>query len=119
MNERDFDTKPYTPDERRVCEYLQQIVPDIGCGDDPVGFIIASHAFPISSRWIKIENAPLETEGFIWTPEETWDNRTDQTGTVYEYTDKNGKTCRLVSSAAKGWAFTHWHPLLDPPKVVS
>lgn len=35
----------YTPDQRRVCDYLQEITNgQIGCGDDPVGFLIASHA---------------------------------------------------------------------------
>lgn len=40
---RDFDARPYSPDERRVADYLQQIMPDIGTGDDPVGFLISSH----------------------------------------------------------------------------
>lgn len=37
---------PYTADEQRVCEYLLQMTQNqIGCGDDPIGFLIASHAF--------------------------------------------------------------------------
>lgn len=35
---------PYSRDEARVCEYLAGIAPDLGCGFDPVGFLIASHA---------------------------------------------------------------------------
>lgn len=35
----------YSPDALRVCEYLQTILKgQVGCGDDPVGFLIASHA---------------------------------------------------------------------------
>lgn len=35
---------PYSAAEKRVCEYLQQITQGaVGCGDDPVGFLIASH----------------------------------------------------------------------------
>lgn len=34
---------PYTEDERRVCDYLQEIIPDVGCGADPIGFLISSH----------------------------------------------------------------------------
>lgn len=33
---------PYTEDEQRVCDYLTSIV-DIGCGSDPIGFLIAAH----------------------------------------------------------------------------
>ena len=43
-NMRDPETHPYTVEERRVCAYLQTLMPDIGCGDDPIGFLIASHA---------------------------------------------------------------------------
>ena len=63
--------------------------------------------------WVKIEDAPLNTLGFIWSPELNWDDRTYQTGEVYALSD--GK--RLVASDAKGWKFTHWHPLLAPPKA--
>jgi hypothetical protein len=42
--ERDFESRPYTPDEQRVVGYLAELVPEIGAGDDPIGFLIASHA---------------------------------------------------------------------------
>lgn len=41
--ERDFDARPYTADERRVCDFLVSIAPDIGCGGDPIGFLIACY----------------------------------------------------------------------------
>mgnify|MGYP001603933974 CR=1 FL=1 len=41
---RDIETNPYDAQEQRVCDYLQKLAPDIGCGNDPVGFLIASHA---------------------------------------------------------------------------
>jgi transcriptional regulator with XRE-family HTH domain len=41
--ERNFDKRPYTSDEVRVAEYLKSIVPGVGTGDDPIGFLIASH----------------------------------------------------------------------------
>jgi hypothetical protein len=66
------------------------------------------------SGWIKIEDAPLETRGFIWTPEKTWDDRTDQTGVVHD----DGEGGRHVSSHAQGWKFTHWHPLIRSPAAV-
>lgn len=43
LGDRDPDMDPYRPDERRVVEYLLEIAPDIGAGDDPIGFLIASH----------------------------------------------------------------------------
>lgn len=33
----------YSPEQRRVCDYLISIMPEIGCGLDPIGFLIASH----------------------------------------------------------------------------
>jgi len=42
--ERDFDARPYDASELKVVSYLREIVPDIGAGDDPVAFLIASHA---------------------------------------------------------------------------
>lgn len=42
--ERDFEAKPYTPDEARVAEYLFELTNgNVGAGDDPIGFLIASH----------------------------------------------------------------------------
>lgn len=42
---RDFDANPYSKDEERVCKYLQRVMKNqIGCGDDPIGFLLASHA---------------------------------------------------------------------------
>jgi len=38
---RDFDKNPYTPCEKRIAEFFSE--KGIGGGDDPVGFIIASH----------------------------------------------------------------------------
>ncbi len=43
-NMRDIEKRPYSADELRVCEYLQKLAPDIGCGDDPIGLLLASHA---------------------------------------------------------------------------
>ena len=40
---RDLDTQPYTTDEQRVVDYLVKLT-GIGAGDDPIGFLIASHA---------------------------------------------------------------------------
>ena len=35
----------YTPDQERVVEYILELTNDeIGAGDDPIGFILASHA---------------------------------------------------------------------------
>jgi hypothetical protein len=48
--ERDFDKHPYTPDERRVCEFLQTLAPDIGCGDDPIGFLLACYRMLADER---------------------------------------------------------------------
>ena len=40
---RKYDRGPYSYHEQRVVEYLARIIPEIGAGFDPVGFLIASH----------------------------------------------------------------------------
>lgn len=39
---RDMEKNPYTPDEARVAKYLMDLT-GIGGGDDPIGFLLASH----------------------------------------------------------------------------
>lgn len=37
--------QPYSLEQRRVCDYLQKATNGaMGCGADPIGFLIASHA---------------------------------------------------------------------------
>lgn len=44
LEDRDFNEKPYTPDELRVVDYISQITDGmIGAGSDPIGFLLASH----------------------------------------------------------------------------
>jgi hypothetical protein len=45
MNERDFDARPYSADERRVVDWLiERTKGMVGAGDDPIGFVLASYA---------------------------------------------------------------------------
>lgn len=46
--DRDMETAPYSPDERRVAEFLFDI--GVGGGDDPIGFLIASHQYLVEER---------------------------------------------------------------------
>jgi hypothetical protein len=39
-----LDGWEYTPDEKRVVNYLAEVLPSAGSGADPIGFLIASHA---------------------------------------------------------------------------
>jgi hypothetical protein len=50
FDQRDFDANPYSKEELRVVEYLHLIAPDIGGGDDPIGFLLASHNHLIRER---------------------------------------------------------------------
>lgn len=47
---RDFDKQPYSKEEMRVVEYLQSVAPDVGAGDDPIGFILAAHNYLMRER---------------------------------------------------------------------
>jgi hypothetical protein len=43
-NERNFEQNPYSADEKKVAEYLWELTDGtVGGGDDPIGFLIASH----------------------------------------------------------------------------
>lgn len=48
--ERDFESTPYTDEEMRVVNYLRFMCPDIGAGDDPIGFLLASHGALVRDR---------------------------------------------------------------------
>ncbi len=41
MTERNLETHPYSADEQRVAAFLSEA--GAGGGDDPIGFILASH----------------------------------------------------------------------------
>lgn len=45
---RDMEKNPYSNDEKRVVEYLWER--EIGGGDDPIGFILSSHAWLVAER---------------------------------------------------------------------
>ena len=46
---RDFKENPYSPCEARVAAFLHE-VGGIGGGDDPIGFLMASHAALAAER---------------------------------------------------------------------
>lgn len=58
MVERDFEANPYSPEEQRASDYIQHITNgQVGSGDDPIGFLIASHNFMIRAK--KTEESPV------------------------------------------------------------
>lgn len=53
----------YTADEQKVVDYLLEIMPEIGAGDDPIAFLIASHGSLYHTiKELKRENAQLKAE---------------------------------------------------------
>jgi hypothetical protein len=51
IDERDFEANPYSEEERRVADYLVKLTSgQVGAGDDPIGFLMASHGFIIEQR---------------------------------------------------------------------
>jgi hypothetical protein len=48
MTERDIEKNPYSPDEARVAKFIFDM--GAGGGDDPIGFIMASHAALAAER---------------------------------------------------------------------
>lgn len=50
IKSRCFETDPYSEDELRVVQYLKEIIPDVGAGDDPILFLISSHSSLVADR---------------------------------------------------------------------
>lgn len=62
IEERDFDKKPYSPEEQRAAEYLCQLTGGtVGAGDDPIGFLIASHSYTMREK-----RSMIETWNYLW-----------------------------------------------------
>lgn len=59
--------------------------------------------------WLLLHDAPLDTQGLVWSPEAA--DRTDCFGTVKAFQDGG----RFVTSQWLGYEFTHWRPLPAPP----
>ena len=60
MQERDFEDRPYTPDEERVAKYIVELT-GIGAGDDPIGFLISSHELLSRANRLRCTVAELVT----------------------------------------------------------
>lgn len=45
---RDLEQQPYSPDEARVAKFLFD--KGVGGGDDPIGFLMASHEYVVAER---------------------------------------------------------------------
>ncbi len=59
--ERDFDTNPYDESEDRVAKFLCEA--GLGGGDDPIGFMLASHAYIIAENKRMIDGLTMAQEG--------------------------------------------------------
>jgi hypothetical protein len=46
---RDMEKNPYSADEKRVAEYVVKLT-GVGAGNDPIGFLMASHAALVEDR---------------------------------------------------------------------
>jgi hypothetical protein len=53
---RDFDTNPYSPDEKRVADWLfARTKGMVGTGDDPIGFVLASYELVHAEKTTAVE----------------------------------------------------------------
>lgn len=80
---RDMDKNPYSKDEQRVAKFLFDL--GAGGGDDPIGFILASHAMLAAERRMREDPVLMSTEpyeghqypdrharGSFWATDEAW-----------------------------------------------
>lgn len=61
--------------------------------------------------WLRINEAPLDELGHVYSMELSWGRRTDVLGTVKVH----GSGERFVTGHFHGFDITHWHPLPEPP----
>jgi hypothetical protein len=66
MMERDFIANPYSIDEIRVANYIVELT-GVGGGDDPIGFLIASHAYLSGERRLTPSHPVM-----LCSPERPW-----------------------------------------------
>jgi hypothetical protein len=57
-----FDVPDYTIDEKRVVKYLNESLPDVGAGPDPIGFLMASHAALSAASYSRPASTSLDAE---------------------------------------------------------
>lgn len=58
--------EPYDKQEKRVAEYILEITKDgIGGGDDPVGFLIASHRYLLATARTRADEAVREIDRLV------------------------------------------------------
>lgn len=60
MTKCDFDTHPYSADEQRVVDWLRENAPDVGAGEDPIGFLLAAFTWSVVKRDEQIERLQAE-----------------------------------------------------------
>jgi hypothetical protein len=74
MMDRDLDTNPYSADEQRVADFLFE--QGTGGGDDPIGFLLASHASLAHERNVQakeieqLENFKRSFDGHVYVKNE-------------------------------------------------
>ncbi len=57
---RNLDANPYTADEKRVVAYIVRISEgNVGGGDDPIGWLMASHEMMAADRRQAIEEGRM------------------------------------------------------------
>lgn len=104
--------KRYSEDEQRVVDYLCDLTPDIGAGEDPIGFLMASHAMLVHERkWKAFEDAPTDgTEVLFWVSSQK--GFQDTVAPFYYVTKEMADLCSFVYSD-EGW---HWSETEEPLK---
>jgi hypothetical protein len=102
------------PRWERVSEHMSEHMsaPTANFGDWAIKHEATIRALLTEPQWRKIESAPVNMDGIVWCKELV--ERNDIIGMVCEYSD--GK--RFISSQARGFIFTHWHPLPKAPHGI-
>lgn len=96
---------PYTPDEQRVCDFLRERAPAIGCGNDPIGFLMASYAYAVEernearARLVKVERETLERAAEV--AERNHDKNWQRYGSNGDYSDVAGEDIAAAIRALK------------------
>ena len=110
--------KRYSEDEQRVADYLCDLTPDIGAGDDPIGFLMASHAMLVYERqWKPFDTAPIDgTEVLLWVSSEK--GFEDCVASFYYVTKEMADQCQAIYYVGEGWYWIDSESPLKRPDLV-
>jgi len=111
-----LDGGEYTPEQQRVANYISDLT-GIGGGNDPIGFLMASHTILVyDRRWKPFDTAPTDgTEVIFWVSSEK--GFQDCTAIFYYISEEQSKTFNAIYPKS-GWYWSDSQEPLKRPDLI-